>query len=45
MLEGDTRVESRAVKLTVDGIPLAVTGLGVTIVGVLLQAFAQGLPS
>lgn len=45
MFEGGTRVESRAVKLTVDGIPLAVTGLGVTIVGVLLQALAQGLPS
>jgi hypothetical protein len=44
-LEGDKRVESRAVELTVDGIPLAVTGLGVTILGVQLQAFAQELPS
>jgi hypothetical protein len=43
--DGDARVESRAVKLTVDGIPRAVTGLGVTILGVLLQALAQGLPS
>jgi hypothetical protein len=41
----DDRSEEPAGRLSVEGIPLAVKGLGLTALGLLLQAFGQGLPS
>jgi len=44
MSERDAHIEALAVRLTVDGIPLAVKGLGLALTGLLLQALGQGLP-
>jgi hypothetical protein len=39
--DGPTTV---ALRMAVDGIPLAVAGIGLTIAGLVVQASAQGLP-
>jgi hypothetical protein len=44
MTDRDAQVEALAVRLTVDGIPLAVKGPGLTLTGLVVQALGQGLP-